>query len=259
MSHPLFDLTGQKALVTGAGRGIGLTLAIGLARAGADVALADIDLSGADAGRREIEALGRKCVPIEANVTEGDSVDRMVSEAAAGLGGLTILVNNAGTNVRKKMDEVSEEDWDLVLDLNLKSLFFITRRAGDEMKKTGGGKVINIASLMGWSVFRNPHRQTYGPYASSKGGVISLTRSFAVEWAKENIQVNAICPTFIETPLTKSLVDDPVVFGAIRDRTPMGRLGLMEELVGPCVFLASAASNLVTGESLLVDGGWHAG
>ncbi len=259
MSHPLFDLTGQKALVTGAGRGIGLTLAIGLARAGADVALADIDFSGVDAGRSEIEAMGRKCVLIEANVTDGDSVDRMVSEAAAGLGGLTILVNNAGTNVRKKMDELTEEDWDRVLDLNLKSLFFITRRAGEEMKKAGGGKVINMASLMGWSVFRNPRGQTYGPYASSKGGVISLTRSFAVEWAKENIQVNCICPTFIETLLTKPLTEDPEVFGAICDRTPMGRFGQMEELIGPCVFLASAASNLVTGESLIVDGGWNAG
>jgi NAD(P)-dependent dehydrogenase (short-subunit alcohol dehydrogenase family) len=112
---------------------------------------------------------------------------------------------------------------------------------------------------MGWSVFKNPHGQSYGPYASSKGGVISLTRSFAVDWAKENIQVNAICPTFIASALTKALTDDPVVSKAICDRTPMGRFGTLEELVGPCVFLASAASNLVTGESILVDGGWHAG
>jgi 2-deoxy-D-gluconate 3-dehydrogenase len=259
MSHPLFDLSGQKALITGAGRGIGLTLAVGLAQAGADVALADINFSQVDEGRSEIEALGRKCVLIEADVTDSDSVDLMVSESAAALGGLTILVNNAGTNVRKPMDKITEEDWDRVLDLNLKSLFFITRRAGKEMKKAGGGKVINIASLMGWSVFKNPHGQSYGPYASSKGGVISLTRSFAVDWAKENIQVNAICPTFIASALTKALTDDPVVSKAICDRTPMGRFGTLEELVGPCVFLASAASNLVTGESIIVDGGWHAG
>jgi NAD(P)-dependent dehydrogenase (short-subunit alcohol dehydrogenase family) len=259
MSHPLFDLSGQKALVTGAGRGIGATLALGLAQAGADVAVADIDIGPADEVRREIEALGRKCVLIEANVTDNASVDKMVADAASGLGGLSILVNNAGTNVRKTMAELTEEDWDRVLDLNLKSLFFITRRAGEEMKKNGGGKVVNIASLMGWSVFRNPRGQTYGPYASSKGGVISLTRSFAVEWATENIQVNAICPTFIETPLTKPLTDDALVYDAIRARTPMGRFGQMNELIGPCVFLASAASNLVTGESLLVDGGWHAG
>jgi 2-deoxy-D-gluconate 3-dehydrogenase len=259
MSHPLFDLSGQKALVTGAARGIGATLALGLAQAGADVAIADIDLTPADEGRRAIEALGRGCTLIEADVTDRAGAERMVAEASAALDGLTILVNNAGTNVRKTMAEITEEDWDRVLDLNLKSLFFITRRAGDEMKKAGGGKVINMASLMGWSVFRNPHGQTYGPYASSKGGVIALTRSFAVEWAKENIQVNAICPTFIETPLTQPLLDDPAVSGAIHARTPMGRFGRMEELIGPCIFLASAASNLVTGESLLVDGGWHAG
>jgi NAD(P)-dependent dehydrogenase (short-subunit alcohol dehydrogenase family) len=259
MSHPLFDLSGQKALVTGAGRGIGRALAVGLAEAGADIAIADIDLSQAGEGKDAIEALGRKCVLIEADVTTQAGVDDMVSTAAEGMGALTILVNNAGTNVRKTLAELTEEDWDRVLDLNLKSLFFITRRAGEEMKKAGGGKVVNIASLMGWSVFRNPHGQTYGPYASSKGGVIALTRSFAVEWAKENIQVNAICPTFIETPLTKPLTEDPVVSGAIDARTPMGRFGRMDELIGPCVFLASAASSLVTGESILVDGGWHAG
>ncbi len=258
MSQALFDLSGRAALVTGAGRGIGRTLAIGLAAAGADVAAADIDLSEAGEVKEEIERTGRKCLLIEADVTDTASVDRMVTEAAAGLGGLHILVNNAGTNVRKKMDELTEADWDKVLDLNLKSYFFITRRAGEEMKKAGGGKVINIASLMAWSVFRNPHGQTYGPYSASKGGVVSLTRVFAVEWAEENIQVNAICPTFIETPLTRVLQEDKAVNDAITGRTPMGRFGRMEELVGPCVFLASEASSLVTGASLLVDGGWHA-
>jgi len=259
MSHPLFDLSGRKALVTGAGRGIGRTLAVGLAQAGADVALADIDLSQAGEAKAGIEALGRRCALIRADVTDMASAERMVAEAAGALGGLTILVNNAGTNVRKTLDEVTEADWDKVLDLNLKSYFFITRRAGQEMRKAGGGKVINLASLMGWSVFRSPHGQTYGPYASSKGGVISLTRSFAVEWGKANIQVNAICPTFIETPLTQVLKEDKPVYDAICLRTPMGRFGRMEELVGPCIFLASAASDLVTGISLMVDGGWHAG
>ncbi len=259
MPNALFDLTGKKALVTGAGRGIGRTLAVGLAEAGADVAIADIDLSQAEEGKRAAEAAGRRCVLIEADVTRQDAIGRMVAEAVSALGGLDILVNNAGTNVRKTAEEITEEDWDRVLDLNLKSCFFITRRAGAEMKKTGGGKVVNIASLMGWSVFRNPRGQTYGPYASSKSGVIGLTRSFAVEWAKENIQVNAICPTFIETPLTAPLKEDKAVYDAIRARTPMGRFGRMEELIGPCVFLCSPASSLVTGTSLLVDGGWHAG
>ena len=134
----------------------------------------------------------------------------------------------------------------------------MTREAGNEMKKYNGGKVINIASLMGWSVFRNPKKQTYAPYASSKGGVISLTRSFAIDWAEDNIQVNAICPTFIETPLTNVLKEDHLVYDAICKRTPMGRFGKMEELIGPCIFLSSEASNLITGTSILVDGGWYA-
>lgn len=258
MSQSLFDLGGAKALVTGAARGIGRTLAEGLAAAGADVAIADIDLTPAGEAREAIENMGRKCALIPADVTDTASADRMVEEAARALGGLTVLVNNAGTNVRKQLYEVTEADWDKVLDLNLKSVFFITRRAGEEMKKAGGGKVINIASLMGWSVFRNPRGQTYGPYTSSKSGLIGLTRVFASEWAKENIQVNAICPTFIETPLTAALKEDALIHDAICARTPMGRFGRMDELVGPAVFLASRASSLVTGASLLVDGGWYA-
>lgn len=259
MSLSLFDLSGEAVLVTGAGRGIGRTLGIGLAAAGADVALADIDLSEIEDARSEIEAMGRRCVLVEADVTVLSQCEQMVAEAATKLGALTVLVNNAGTNIRKKMEDVAEDDWDRVLDLNLKSYFFVTRRAGLEMNKAGRGKVINMSSLMGWSVFQNPRGQTYGPYAASKGGVVSLTRVFAVEWAKDNIQVNAICPTFIETPLTQVLKEDEAVYDAIVNRTPIGRFGEMEELVGPCVFLASRASDLVTGVSLLVDGGWYAG
>ena len=258
MSQSLFDLSGAKALVTGAARGIGRTLAEGLAAAGADVAIADIDLSPAQEAKEAIEGMGRKCALIQTDVTDMESAERMVLEAAAALDGLTVLVNNAGTNVRKTLWDITEADWDRVLDLNLKSLFFITRRAGEEMKKAGGGKVINISSLMGWSVFRNPRQQCYGPYTSSKSGVIGLTRVFASEWAKENIQVNAICPTYIETDLTASLQEDKLIYDAICDRTPMGRFGQMSELVGPAVFLASQASSLVTGTSLLVDGGWYA-
>lgn len=258
MSQSLFDLSGAKALVTGAARGIGRTLAEGFAAAGADVAIADIDIEPAGEAKEAIESMGRKCALIQADVTDMESAERMVVEAAAALGGLTILVNNAGTNVRKTLWDISEADWDRILDLNLKSIFFITRRAGEEMKKAGGGKVINISSLMGWSVFRNPRQQCYGPYTSSKSGLIGLTRVFAREYATDNIQVNAICPTFIETELTTSLKEDELIYNAICERTPMGRFGQMSELVGPAIFLASEASSLVTGTSLLVDGGWYA-
>jgi NAD(P)-dependent dehydrogenase (short-subunit alcohol dehydrogenase family) len=254
----LFSLADRVALVTGGCGGIGRTLAHGLAVAGADVAIADIDLADADEICETIESLGRKCLALQSDITQIEDVERLVATTSATLGGLDILVNNAGTNIRKRLDQVTADDWDRVLDLNLKSYFFLTRRAGQAMAQAGGGKVINMASLMATSVFRNPHGQTYAPYSASKGGVISLTRALAVEWAMENIQVNAICPTFIETPLTQRLKDDAAVFGAIRDRTPMGRFGRVDELVGPCVFLASAASDLITGTTLYVDGGWSA-
>ena len=258
MSLSLFDLSGEVALITGGAGGIGREIARGLAAAGADVAIVDLDLSRAGTIQEEIEATGRDCLLLEADLTEIPQGDRVVADTVAGLGGLTILVNNAGTNIRKTLDEVEEGDWDRVVDLNLKSYFFITRRAGEEMRKAGHGKVINMASLMAWSVFKNPRGQTYGPYSASKAGVIGLTRTFAVEWAAANIQVNAICPTFIETPLTRPLMEDAEVYRAIIDRTPMRRFGQISELVGPCIFLASQASNLVTGTSLMVDGGWYA-
>ena len=259
MSLSLFDLTGEVALVTGGGRGIGSRLAAGLASVGAAVAIADRDLSQAEATQAEIKESGGTCLLIAADLAEPDDCNRIVAEASDSLGALTILVNNVGLNVRKQMDEVDERDWDNVLSINLKSYFFTTRRAGREMRKAGHGKVINMASVMGWSVFHNPHGQTYGPYAASKGGVVSLTRAFAVEWARHNIQVNAICPTFIDTPLTRPLRDDPSVFDAIVRRTPMGRFGHVDELVGPTIFLASRASDFITGTSLFVDGGWYAG
>ncbi len=252
----LFSLVDRIALVTGGCGGIGRGLARGLAEAGADIVIADIDLTGADELCAEIETMGRRCLAVKTDITQIEDVERLVSTTTATLGGLHVLVNNAGTNIRKRLDEVTPDDWDRVLDLNLKGYFFLTRHAGQTMAENGGGKVINMASLMATSVFRNPHGQTYAPYSASKGGVISLTRALAVEWAAKNIQVNSICPTFIETPLTQRLKDDPVVFDAIIGRTPMGRFGRVDDLVGPCVFLASRASDLVTGTTLYVDGGW---
>ena len=254
----LFSLSGKVALVTGGCRGLGRGIAVGLAEAGADVAIADIDLSDADLVKHGIESHGRRCLAIEADITNLEDVERMVGATAASLGRLDILVNNAGTNVRKTLDEVTADDWHRLMDLNLNSYFFVTRAAGEIMAAAGGGKVINMASLMATSVFRNPHGQTYAPYSASKGGVISLTRALAVEWAPRNIQVNAICPTFIETPLTQRLKDDPAVNDAITGRTPAGRFGQIQDVVGPAVFLASPASDLVTGTSLYVDGGWSA-
>ena len=258
MSQSLFDLSGAKALVTGAARGIGRTMAEGFAAAGADVVIADIDIEPAAEAKEAIEGMGRKCALIQTDVTDMESAERMVVEAAAAFGGLTILVNNAGTNVRKTLWDISEADWDRILDLNLKSIFFITRRAGEEMKKAGGGKVINISSLMGWSVFRNPRQQCYGPYTSSKSGLIGLTRVFAREYATDNIQVNAICPTFIETPLSRTMLEDPGFRSFVTERIATGTVGRPEDVMGAVVYLASDASALVTGSALMIDGGWTA-
>ena len=233
MSLSYFGLSGRAALVTGAGRGIGRTLAVGLASAGADVAITDIDLSQAGEAKREIESMGRKCLLVEADVTDPGGIEKMVSETAGNLGGLHILVNNAGTNIRMTLDEVGEKDWDKVLDLNLKSFFFITRRAGAEMKKAGGRQGGQHRLPHGLVRLQEPARADLRPYSASKGGVISLTRSFAVEWAKENIQVNAICPTYIETPLTQVLKDDKPVYDAITARTPMGASGRWRSSSGP--------------------------
>lgn len=253
-----FDLTGRTALVTGGGRGIGRGVAIGLASAGADLAIVDKDLSGAGAVRTEIERMGRRCVLLDADLSDARACEAVVEQAVERLGGLTILVNNVGTNVRLPLDDVDESAWDAVVDLNLKSFFFTTRAAGKAMREAGYGKVVNMASLMALSVFSNPHGQTYGPYAASKGGVVSLTRSFAVEWATAGVRVNAVCPAFVDTELTRPLRDDPLVSTAISGRTPMGRFATIDEVVGPVVFLASPASDFVTGTTLLVDGGWYA-
>jgi NAD(P)-dependent dehydrogenase (short-subunit alcohol dehydrogenase family) len=253
-----FDLSGRTALVTGGGRGIGRAVAVGLASAGADVAIVDRDLSEVDSARAEIEAMGRRCVLLDADLLSADACETVVEQAVERLGGLTILVNNVGTNIRLALDDVGESDWDAVVDLNLKSFFFVTRAAGKAMRQAGYGKVVNMASLMALSVFSNPHGQTYGPYSASKGGVISLTRSFAVEWAIDGVRVNAVCPAFVDTELTRPLREDPLVSSAIAGRTPMGRFARIDEVVGPVIFLAAPASDFVTGTTLLVDGGWYA-
>jgi NAD(P)-dependent dehydrogenase (short-subunit alcohol dehydrogenase family) len=257
MSVSLFDLTGETALVTGAAGGVGAVLARGLAAAGAAVALADIDGDRMESVRREISALGGECISLEVDVTRVDQCDEMVEKTEEKLGIVSVLVNSAGTNIRGTLEEVDEVGWDQVLDLNLKATFFATRSAGRGMKRLGRGKVVNIASLMARSVFANPNGQTYGPYSASKGGVVSLTRALSVEWGSHNIQVNALCPTFLDTRLTRVLLDDPIVRQAILDRAPNHAVGMVEDLVGPCIFLASSASNMVTGTALFVDGGWH--
>ncbi len=251
MPSTLFDLSGQVALVTGASKGLGRAMAVGLARAGADLALCARDLGGLAETRAAAAALGVRAEIFPLDVLDAASVRRGVAEALAAFGRIDVLVNNAGVNVRKPALELSEEEWDRVLDTNLKGYFLVAREVGAHMVGRGKGKVINVSSIFGAVGMHNQLA-----YAASKGGVVQLTKVLAIEWARRGVNVNAIGPTYFETPLVASLRNDPERFAFINERTPMGRWGQPEELEGTLVYLASRASDFVTGQTVYVDGGW---
>ena len=255
MILPSMRVDDKVALVTGAGSGIGKTLAICLAEAGADCVVTELPdkMESLDETCAAIEAAGRNALPLPVNLRDLDTIDPMVAEAVAKLGRIDILVNNAGVNIPRAALELTEEDWDGVLDVNLKGLFFLSQRVGREMVKQGGGKIINIASQNGVVGYYKR-----AAYCSSKAGVVNLTRVLAIEWAEHKINVNAVGPTFILTPLTQSTFDDPVLREDLLKRIPLGRVGQPEDVAGAVVFLASPAADLVTGHTLLVDGGWTA-
>ncbi|MFN0096194.1 MAG: glucose 1-dehydrogenase [Dehalococcoidia bacterium] len=249
----LFDLSGKVAIVTGAGRGLGRTMALALAAAGADIVATARTATEIEALASEVRALGRRAVAVTADATIEADCEAAVATAIADLGRVDILVNNAGINVRKPILELTEAEYRRVLDTNLVGYFHWARAAGRVMVAQGSGKVINISSIMGRVVLAS---QT--AYASSKGGVEQLTKVMAVEWAPHNVQVNAIGPTYFETDLTKPLFEDPERNRFITERTPAGRWGQPHELAGAVIFLASRASDYVTGHTLMVDGGWTA-
>jgi NAD(P)-dependent dehydrogenase (short-subunit alcohol dehydrogenase family) len=249
----LFDLTGKVALVTGAGRGLGRTMACALAAAGADVAVAARTVAELESLSAEIEGIGRRSVVVPLDVTDEGSCEAAVAAAGEALGSLDILVNNAGINVRKPVLELSIEEYARVLDTNLKGYFLCARAAGRGMVERGSGKVINVSSIMGHVALPNQ-----AAYASSKGAIEQLTKVLALEWALAGVQVNAIGPTYFETELTRPLFDDPERNAFITGRTPMGRWGQPHELAGAVIFLASQASDYITGHTLMVDGGWTA-
>jgi NAD(P)-dependent dehydrogenase (short-subunit alcohol dehydrogenase family) len=249
-----FRLDGRRALVTGGGRGLGLVMARALAEAGADVAIAGRSLETCEKAAGEIGAeTGRTLKAFRVDVTQADQVTRLASEVAGGLGPIDILIKNAGNNTRGMIAELSEADWDSVIDTNLKGTFLCSKAFGPPMLERGWGRVINLGSIL--SFIGIPGRT---PYASAKAGVANLTRVLALEWAGSGVTANAICPGPFGTDMNKPLLEDPEKYKAFLQQIPMGRWGDLDEMAGVAVFLASDASSFVTGSSIVIDGGWTA-
>lgn len=247
----LFDIRGRVAMVTGASKGLGKAMAMGLAKAGAKLALCARNLEDLEKARAEAGSHGAAAGTYAVDVRDRESARAAAAAIVADFGAIDILVNNAGVNVRKPVTQLAEEEWDLVLDTNLKGYFLVAQAVVPHMIRRGRGKVINISSIMGAVALENQVA-----YASSKGGVVQMTKVMALEWARHGINVNAIGPTYFETPLVATLRNDPERFRFINERTPMGRWGQPEELEGTVIFLASRASDFITGQTIYVDGGW---
>lgn len=247
-----FKLDGKVAVVTGSCRGLGQAIALGLAEAGADLALVDIlDMAETKA---QIESMGRRCIAIEADLSKKEAADEIAAKTVEQLGGIDILFNNAGIIRRAPFTDFSEKDWDDVMNINIRGMFFLSQAVVKVMIKQGrGGKIINTASMLSFQ-----GGILVPSYTASKSGVMGLTRLMACELAKHNINTNAIAPGYMATDNTKPLRDDPARNKAILDRIPAGRWGKPEDLQGAAVFLASSASDYMNGYTVAVDGGWLA-
>ncbi|MDX1382785.1 MAG: glucose 1-dehydrogenase [Thermoanaerobaculia bacterium] len=246
-----FDLSGKAAIVTGGNGGIGRGIAIGLAEAGADVCIAARNQEKSEEVRAEIEGLGRRCICQPCDVDDAADIDATIAATRDAFGGLQILVNNAGIAAINAPEQMTDDEWSGVLETNLTSVFRFCRAAYPSLAEKGG-KIINLGSM--YSLFGS---SLVPSYAASKGGVIQLTKSLAVAWAPQNIQVNAILPGWITTDMTAPVMNDlPDMYRQIVARTPAGRFGEPEECAGAVVFLAAAASDFVTGQSLAVCGGY---
>lgn len=248
----MFDINKKIAIVTGASRGLGKSMAIGLAKAGADVVATDVlDTSETV---KEVEKLGRKAIGIKVDVSKKQDVEKMVQQTIKKFGKIDILVNNAGILRMGNAEEMKQEDWDKVIQINLTGQFLCAQTVGKQMIKQKSGKIINIASIAGLGAYAQAI-----PYSASKAGIILMTKSLAVEWGKHNIQVNAICPGVFATDMTDDFLKNKQFMDTIKAKVPLGRHANPDELMGTIIYLASTASDYVTGHALVIDGGWTAG
>ncbi len=246
----LFDLKGRRALVTGSSQGIGFALAEGLAKAGASVLLNGREETRLRAAVTRLADQGFEVSGVSFDVTDAKQAERVIANIEAGTGPIDILVNNAGIQRRLPLQDFPVETWREVMSTNLDSVFYVSQAVARRMIPRGHGKIINIASLQSEAA-----RPGIAPYTASKGGVKNLTKGMCADWARYGLQINAIGPGYFDTPMTKSLVEDPEFDGWLRKRTPAGRWGRIEELHGALIFLASHASDFVNGQTIYVDGG----
>ena len=249
--QPSFTLNGQVALVTASAKGIGEACALALAQAGADIILGLRQVSTGQALVKRIQKLGREVLPVQMDVTRLDEINAAVQAGVRHFKHIDILVNNAGIGAPNPAERVTESDFDATLAVNLKGTFFTAQAVGKVMIKQRRGRIINISSQAGFVAL-----PTESIYCMTKAAISHLTKCLALEWAPYNITVNAVAPTFIETPGTKKWLDDEAFRDSVRQRIPLGRIGKPLDVAGPVVFLASPAASLITGETLMIDGGW---
>lgn len=251
LDYPEFSLTDKVALVTGAGRGLGRACALAFAHAGADVALGLRDKNTASDLESEIKEMGRQVIRVQMDVSTVNEINNAVEEVVNRFGRIDILVNNVGVAPANPAEKVTEADYDLTMNLNVKAMFFTSQAVAKHMIKQGGGRIVNMSSQAGSITLDDE-----SVYCISKAAVNHMTKNLASEWAKYNIQVNAVAPTFIETPGTEPWLKNPEFRQSVLDRIPLGRIGKPMEVAGVVLFLASKAASLITGEIVVIDGGW---